>query len=251
MHPPADLVAMNSTIADTVLERSAHIRKPNFTTISTADLRLLVDLYDTTFFGGVLAQMLREDEAGRLGLRLSNRMTRIGGHCSRRRHRVMGPQGPVERTTYEVAISSLLLFQTFRKEGETTTVNGLDCRNRLEALQRVLEHELLHLAELLAWGQSDCKATRLRSLARRIFGHTDVVHQLMTSRKLADQAYALRVGDRVRFVFQGTAHTGRINRITRRATILVEDPRGQPFRDGCRYLTYYVPLDQLGKVEAS
>jgi hypothetical protein len=36
-----------------------------------------------------------------------------------------------------------------------------------------------------------------------------------------------------------------VNRITRRATILVEDSRGERFSDGKRYLKYYVPIHQL------
>ncbi len=33
-----------------------------------------------------------------------------------------------------------------------------------------------------------------------------------------------------------------MNRITKRATVLVEDPDGMKFSDGLRYRTYYVPI---------
>jgi hypothetical protein len=39
-------------------------------------------------------------------------------------------------------------------------------------------------------------------------------------------------------------------RITRRATVLVENPRGEEFTDGRRYLTFYVPLPLLRKDQA-
>jgi hypothetical protein len=38
---------------------------------------------------------------------------------------------------------------------------------------------------------------------------------------------------------------GMVNRITRRATILVEDSRGKRFSDGRHYVKYYVPIQQL------
>jgi hypothetical protein len=35
---------------------------------------------------------------------------------------------------------------------------------------------------------------------------------------------------------------GRVNRITKRATVLVEDPDGVKYSNGLRYRTYYVPI---------
>ena len=37
----------------------------------------------------------------------------------------------------------------------------------------------------------------------------------------------IAVGDHVSFELDGVRHAGRVNRITRRATVLVEDPRGR------------------------
>ena len=51
----------------------------------------------------------------------------------------------------------------------------------------------------------------------------------------------------VSFELDGRHPFGRVNRITRRATVLVEDPRGMLFDDGKRYLTFYVPLPLLTK----
>jgi hypothetical protein len=55
----------------------------------------------------------------------------------------------------------------------------------------------------------------------------------------------IRTGTRVRFLFEGRGVEGRVNRITSRATVLVEDAEGQLFSDGRRYKTYYVPLPLL------
>jgi hypothetical protein len=129
-------------------------------------------------------------------------------------------------------------------------VGGLVCRDRLEALQRIFEHELLHLAEFLGWGRSNCRARNYHALSRRIFAHEGAFHDLITPRETAQAAFDIRVGDRVSFEVDGTRYSGLVNRITRRATVLVEDPSGQLFTDGLRYRRFYVPLPFLCK-EAS
>jgi hypothetical protein len=55
----------------------------------------------------------------------------------------------------------------------------------------------------------------------------------------------LKVGDRVQFATAEGSLVGLLNRITQRATVLVEHPRGQRYRDGRRYVKYYVPLGLL------
>ena len=178
-------------------------------------------------------------------------MTRTGGTTARFHQRVPAPHGIANgaqsHTRYEITVSSTLLYQTFADVERTIRVNGLVCRDRLEALQRVFEHELLHLVEMLAWGDSQCSARRYKGLARNIFGHTDVKHDLIVPRERALRQYSIRTGDRVRFEFEGTPLVGVVNRITRRATVLVEDPRGQPYTDGHRYRKYYIPLAMLRK----
>ena len=106
------------------------------------------------------------------------------------------------------------------------TVGGLVCRDRLESLQRIFEHELLHLAEFLGWGRSNCRADNFHALSRRIFAHEGAFHDLITPREQARAAFNIHVGDRVSFELDGARHVGRVNRITRRATVLVENPRG-------------------------
>ena len=42
---------------------------------------------------------------------------------------------------------------------------------------------------------------------------------------------------------------GVVNRITRRATVLVEDQHGLPYSDGKRYKKFYVPFGSLEAAE--
>jgi len=69
----------------------------------------------------------------------------------------------------------------------------------------------------------------------------------VTSREIADKQHGIRVGDMVQFDMEGRRLTGRVNRITKRASVLVDDPTGPLFSNGGRYMTYYVPLAMLSK----
>ncbi|NOY46494.1 MAG: SprT-like family protein [Deltaproteobacteria bacterium] len=226
-----------------LLARSPHVREGNFTRIAASDLRLLFELYDRRVFAGALSRALGELDGLGLGFRLSRRMTRAGGKTYFR------PTPGPDRPRYEIVISSHLLFSNFQGPNRPVTVNGLRCRDRLDALLRIFEHELVHLIELLTAGMSSCRAEPFRELARGLFGHTDVTHRMEIPDQRALRTHGLRVGDRVSFVFQGIRRKGRINRITKRATVLVEDPSGAPYSDGKRYLKFYVPLQHLERAE--
>ncbi|MGE3820312.1 MAG: SprT-like family protein, partial [Isosphaeraceae bacterium] len=80
-----------------------------------------------------------------------------------------------------------------------------------------------------------------------IFAHEASNHELMTPRLEAARTHGIRTGDHVTFEYQGARRSGRVNRITRRATVLVEDPAGRPYTDGKTYLSFYVPVSMLEK----
>jgi len=240
--------ARSTRIYEAVLDESPRIRAGNFTVIAAADLELLFRLYDAEFFRGLLAEMLAEDGAHPMGFRLSRRLIRSAGQTIRQVRRVRSGRRIVDQTEYEIAVSTTLLFSTFQNVEREVVVGGLACHDRLEALQRIFEHELLHLAEFLGWGKSSCSAANFHALSRRIFAHEGHTHDLVTPREQAAVAFDVRVGDIVEFDLDAKRHRGRVNRITRRASVLVEDPRGEPFNDGRCYLTFYVPLPLLRKV---
>ncbi len=237
---PAEVAARALWVRRELTERSRLVRDGDFREIATSDLSLLFELYDDRFFEGALRRAL--EARGRLRFRLSSRMTSAGGKT------LVLPPGAHQ--VYEIAVSTHLLFTNFNGGGRSVEVNGTPCRDRLEALQRIFEHELLHLAELLAFGSSSCRARGFRERAGGIFGHGDVTHRLVTVRERAAEVHGLRPGDRVAFTFDGVRREGRINRITKRATVLVEDRGGAPYSDGRRYLAFYVPLSELTPVDA-
>jgi hypothetical protein len=68
---------------------------------------------------------------------------------------------------------------------------------------------------------------------------------LITPRERAMVKFGIRPGMKVRFRFDGAEHQGIVNRINKRATVLVEDRQGAPYSDGKRYAKFYVPVPLL------
>lgn len=238
----ADIAAKTAAIGAALLEKSRCIKQPNFESISEQDLADLFALYDQHFFDGELGRQVRAKTGLPLAFSLSSRMTRAGGKTIQHRQRT--PGGKVQ-IGYEIAIASRMLFMTFTQIGRPVAVCGLTCTDRLAALQRIFEHEIIHLVELLTWGKSSCAQPRFKGLVGNIFGHTDTKHALVTPREHAAVQHGVRVGDLVEFDFNGRRLAGRVNRINRRATVLVEDGAGLLYSDGRRYQKFYVPVGSM------
>jgi len=241
---PNEIAGRTREIYESILHESEHIDRGNFAVIHPNDIERLFDLYDQLFLDGGCRKLLGDTP---LSFRLSKRMTLAGGKAGRRELR--DRSGRVLRAEYEIAVSTTLLFQTFQEDHRPVVMSGIECRDRLSALQRVMEHEMTHLIEMLIWVDSSCSAPRFQSIANRLFGHTDHRHQLITPRERAFTKFGIKTGDRVSFRIDGQHYVGLVNRITKRATVLVEDASGQPFSDGKRYTKFYVPVGMLEPVE--
>jgi len=225
----------------TVLSKSKYLHIPNFTTIHPDDLALLFAEYDVQFFGGLVKETLGTTP---LRFRLSKRMTSSGGKTARYTDMSTG------RAWYEISASATMLFGCFTGEDHRPiTTSGITCRDRLDALQRVMEHEVVHLIEMLLWGKSSCSQPRFHSITLRFFGHTQSRHDLITPKEKALVRFGVRPGVKVRFRFDGVEHSGVVNRINKRATVLVEDQRGERYSNGRHYRKFYVPIQMLETVE--
>ena len=233
--PEESVRERQSQIHREMLAHSPCLDAPDFTRIHPGDLDALCRAYDDRFFGGGIGQAL----AGcKLGFRLAPRMIRTGGATTRFRSRA------TDEISYQIAIAISVLFDSFREADRAISVCGVECRDRLEALQRIFEHELVHLSEQLCWDVSDCRASRFQEIAGRLFLHRTHTHSLITRQERAARA-GIHCGSRVAFVFEGRRLSGRVNRITKRATVLVQDAAGELHSDGQRYKIYYVPLTWL------
>ncbi len=236
---PARVERWTRDIGRRLLLASRHARERNFTRIHVEDLSLLFAAYDERFLNGLCGELLGR---GDLAFRLSSRMTRAGGKTTRFKH----PDGT---SRFEIAVATSILFDGFLADDPAVTVCGLPCHDRLEALQRLLEHEIVHLAEWLCWDESHCGRTRFQGIASRLFLHRAHTHQLITRSERAAKL-GFTVGTRVSFRYRDRWLTGRVSRITKRATVLVDDPAGELWSDGRPYVRYYVPLGGLRPVSS-
>lgn len=241
-----DIFARTVRIYNQLLAESPRVQLGNFTNLAPLDLARLFELYDAHFFESLLQHNLNAN-GWPIHFSLSRRLTRSAGMTKR-----FGKFSILRGTKYrfEIAISTPLLYQSFRDLERTIRVNGVVCQDRLQALQRVFEHELLHLLEMLVWGRSSCSGKNYKSLAWNLFRHPETRHDLVTQHERAYRKFDIRPGDRVTFIFQGTRYWGIVNRITQRVTILVETPSGQLYSDGKRYAKFYVPLGKLEKLSS-
>jgi len=243
----ADLLLRQAPTPSTVLEKQFDIQRrlftqsrvllhANFTNIQVRDLRTLFELYDEGLFNGRCRLTLGEQP---IGFRFAPRMTRTAGTTSRITDRRTGT------SSFEIAIATSMLFDGFQEgDHREVTVCGVECETRLEALQRVFEHELVHLLEFLCWQESKCSQPRFQQIASNWFLHKSHTHAMITRRERAAVS-GIRPGARVRFEYEGRAMQGVVNRVTKRATILVEDPAGMRYSDGKRYGKYYIPISWL------
>jgi hypothetical protein len=219
----------------TLLAESRHVRTANFRTIHTRDLAMLFDLYDKLFLEGRCRKALDGTD---LRFRFAPRMTKSAGTTSK----FVNPGGAM---WFEISIASSMLFDGFTEnDHREVTVCGVECVTRLDALQRVFEHELVHLMEFLCWGTSNCSGPRFQGIASSWFLHRTHTHALITRRERA-AASGIRPGTSVRFVYEGRLLRGVVNRVTKRATVLVEDPEGRRYSDGKLYRKYYIPIEWL------
>ncbi len=193
-------------------------------------LALLFAGYDARFFGGELGQITGEG----LAFRWSTRLSSSGGLTRWWR----------TEKRWEIAIARDLMKRSFADPSREVRTCGLVCEDRLDAVMRIFEHELCHLAEVLDTGQSSCKRRPFQGLAEGLFGHREHTHRLVTPREEA-AGVGIVPGSRVRFEYSGVERQGWVARITKRATVLVEDPHGAWTWRNKRVSKLYVALDRL------
>lgn len=232
---PGDMPAMRAALAT-----EFRARVPKFPT-QGGELSQLFRIYDEWIFGGWLVKALRDADIAPVRFRFSRRLTRSAGVTRRMERRTLTGRN----VDFEIVIAHEMILHSFDKPGRTITVGGIDCHDPLTALMRVFEHELIHMLEYLLRGRSSCRGKAFHFLAGRIFGHSEFIHTLVTPAERARDRFGIQVGQRVSFRSESVRLDGKVRRITKRATVLVESPQGQRYSDGKRYEKYYVPLEKL------
>lgn len=245
-HDPASLDRTFRQVHESVLAQSSYLNDMgNFTKIGTNDLARMFNLYDQHLLHGLISSAVTS-QGSQLEFVLSRRLTRSGGQTKRTRPSRSQAFTPAR---YEIAVSVPVLFATFSEVDRPVRACGRLCYNRLEALQRIMEHEILHLAEMLAWDRSNCSAKRFKHLSLNIFGHTESHHQMITPQERAIVHFGVKPGVQVSFEWEGKKIVGIVNSIRRRVTVLVPSTKGIPYSDGNRYEKFYVPVERLKPVK--
>ena len=230
----SDISARIDVIQKSFLNVAKSAESFNFSKIELNDFRKLFTLYDICFFDRYFTNYHK----GYIKFYLSTRMVAAAGKTH---YWSSGNQ-----KMFEIGIAISMLYNNFRGQLGATEVSGILCRNRLEAMMRVLEHEIVHVIEFDIFGWSDCKADRFFSIASGIFGHKTVTHSLMTNQGIAALVNKVKIGSQVKFQYEGRQLLGIVGRITKRATVYVQNPNGTFYdRRGFAYAKYLVPVSWL------
>ena len=230
------------SIHSALIAKSGYVSSGDFKRIASSDLETLFEEYDRQYFRGFVSETLQTIGPTSVAFRLSKRMTSVGGSTSLRKKK--DPSGSLA-PVFEITIAIDMLYQQFKSGDGVVIVNGLECSDRLLALQSVFEHEIIHLLELTLWERSSCKKDRFQKMANEVFGHTKFSHQMITRKERAARDHGIRPGSKVSFEFDGAECEGFVSRVTKRATVLVKSSEGDLYKDGNRYLKFYVPIADL------
>lgn len=231
---PEEIEKKRKVVTNLLLEST--FDKKNFTTLSNKQLEDMFKIYDKIFFDGQLRRKLKS-EGSSLEFQVSaSKGHSVAGSCR------MIPSGKV--CDFVIKISKHMFLEKFRSENETLRANGLLCTNRLECLQIVFEHELVHMIMGL-WKVQE-QAIQLgrkkswygghgfvfKCLVKERFGQTDIRHNLSSG---DISTYLSRdetnLGQTVSFEYQGQTIHGTITKKNPRSA-LVEVPPNKRFRIG-------------------
>lgn len=220
------------------MEESVNIKTQDIKVISPMDVELLFSLYDRVFFD----LWFRDGFRGRFKFSLSKRMTKSAGMtiCPKNIKNMK-----TEDAVIEIKIAPDIILSHGTLDG-SHKVGGIQTKNSLEALQLVMEHEIIHVIEFVTYGRSSCKGKRFKTMAHDIFGHTESTHSLPTPSRIAYEDIGIRIGSTVTFPFEGECLSGIVSNVNKRATVMVRDNKGI-WQDtkGRSYSKYYVPLSKL------
>ena len=130
------------------------------------DLQKLYDLYNTYFFNNSLPKVTLE---------ISNKLTQVAGKC-----KVSGKCQPIIRMSRPIFMNLNL------EKDQSTKSGGLECKSRLECLQLVLEHEIMHLVIITHYPSRkelntkiySSHGTLFKGLVEAYFGQTQSTHQI-------------------------------------------------------------------------
>lgn len=235
------IIQKRSYIRAQLFALSPNIKNEKITLVNTQDLVILFGLYDNTFLKDYF---LNSSYLASIRFSWSQRLTKAAGKTIfSRKKSALG----IEKS-YEIRMATDFFFE-YAKVSRTVNVCGIKTEDAVDALLIVFEHELCHLIEYVMTEQSSCHQKAFHTLAGNLFGHSEFTHQLPTKQEIAHVHYGFRIGQNVKFDFEGKILTGILHKVHKRAIVMVIQKNGT-FLDteGKRYGKYYVPLTMLHSV---
>lgn len=183
-------------------------QKPaNFESLNPQDTQLLFELIDRHFLLGKLSEWLKANNS-RLTVTPNTKLTSTGGRCIMQRDPITHSYKKTN-CVFRIDLAPRILLETFKKGEVCHSSGGVKCCSRLECLQLILEHELVHLLVDLFCPELSTKTGKtihhgaaFKRLILNLFGQTEVKHRLLLGdasamEAQAAQAKALRVGDKI------------------------------------------------------
>ena len=71
-----------------------------------------------------------------------------------------------------------LINKQFKVDKSPVYVGGLECIDRIELSQRILEHEISHLLEYIVWNETGDNNKRFKDILAKLWGHKENWHRL-------------------------------------------------------------------------
>ena len=151
--------------------------KVRLSNLVTKDLRYLFNLYDDVYFSGEYKRMIKSTNTRlQFGFLPGTDVMGLHSYTS-------------SGNTCKLSISRVGISKLFSNNEKRLWVNGLNVRDRLEALQVVFEHEMVHMYMVLRGWSNKIKSGKgkmyysshgklFQELAKRFFLHTDYRHAL-------------------------------------------------------------------------
>ena len=228
---PGEIAERRTRILSELLSKDAGFSATPVRSIRKETTALLLSRVDQLFLNGFL-----QSRYPSLKITISNRLTSAAGKFMYTR------KAPIATDpNLEIKMSGDFFF---RLPAGSYRLNGLTVSSPQEAFLVVFEHETVHAVEYALFGSTG-HSKRFLSLARGLYGHTGIHHELPT-RAQQSAAAGLRPGAAVSFSYRGRTLTGRLQRVGKTATVMVPDPRGGFFdAHGQRFCKFRVPPDYL------
>jgi len=202
---PADIIRRRRWVNQKVMASHGSNLTPDL-------LQALYEAYDYMFFGRTLSEALKKRKHT-LNFAVGPGMTKTAGFCkykSRECEIIIELSGPIVRGL-------------FGKGEKTHVMGGLSCGDRLECIQLIFEHELVHALinafcnEVMLAKPGEKKRPvkhpkLFKDIALHLFGHTEFSHDLLSGsgeevaeRKLKAEVIKgkLKKGDRILIRFRG------------------------------------------------